>query len=233
MAAAAAAARRRQRLAPCIAACHAGKTEKSSPRAVFAFAWPQAIGNCRKPDMGGCHPRDPLPLRATHERSPSSAQRSQISQLAAARLQRFRVPLLARDRPALGSRREQAARSAPEKRDTVGGHVHSPPLRGGDRPSCRFCRSTARSTGRRALAVTLMTIATLLNALAGPVERGLVMTGFVQARDGDERRLDHSHRGRGRCADARYGLTGAAVSVLLHTIVRNVAKTYLLYRRCT
>jgi hypothetical protein len=29
----------------------------------------------------------------------------------------------------------------------------------------------------------------------------------------------------------RYGLTGAAVSVLLYTIVRNVAKTYLLYRR--
>ena len=64
----------------------------------------------------------------------SSAQRSR-SRSYAARLQRFRVPLLARDRPALGSRRERGARSAPEKRDTVGRHVRSPSLRRGDRAS--------------------------------------------------------------------------------------------------
>jgi O-antigen/teichoic acid export membrane protein len=82
-----------------------------------------------------------------------------------------------------------------------------------------------------ALAVTLMTIATLLNALAGPVERGLVMTGFVKLEMATNVASTTIIVGVAAVLTPRYGLTGAAVSVLLYTIVRNVAKTYLLYRR--
>jgi O-antigen/teichoic acid export membrane protein len=82
-----------------------------------------------------------------------------------------------------------------------------------------------------ALAVTLMTIATLLNALAGPVERGLVMTGFVKLEMATNVASTIVIVGVAAVLTPRYGLTGAAVSVLLYTIVRNAAKTYLLYRR--
>lgn len=82
-----------------------------------------------------------------------------------------------------------------------------------------------------AVALTLMTIATLLNALAGPVERGLVMTGLVKLEMATNVSATALIVVVALILTPLYGLTGAAISVLLYTVVRNVAKTYLLYRR--
>jgi O-antigen/teichoic acid export membrane protein len=81
-----------------------------------------------------------------------------------------------------------------------------------------------------ALALALMTIATLLNALAGPVERALIMTGLVKLEMATNVVATILIVPVALVLTPRYGLTGAAVSVLLYTVVRNVAKTYLLYR---
>jgi O-antigen/teichoic acid export membrane protein len=80
-------------------------------------------------------------------------------------------------------------------------------------------------------AVALMTIATLLNALAGPVERALIMTGFVRLEMATNVVATVVVVGVALVLIPQYGLIGAAVSVLLYTIVRNVAKTYLLRRK--
>jgi O-antigen/teichoic acid export membrane protein len=82
-----------------------------------------------------------------------------------------------------------------------------------------------------AVALTLMTIATLLNALAGPVERALIMTGFVKLEMATNIVATVFIVGVAVVLTPRYGLVGAAVSVLLYTVVRNIAKTYLLYRK--
>ena len=81
-----------------------------------------------------------------------------------------------------------------------------------------------------ALALALMTIATLLNALSGPVERALIMTGRVKLEMGTNVTATVLLVGIAMVLTPRYGLTGAAVSVLLYTVVRNVAKTYFLFR---
>jgi O-antigen/teichoic acid export membrane protein len=81
-----------------------------------------------------------------------------------------------------------------------------------------------------AVALALMTIATLLNALAGPVERALIMTGLVKLEMVTNVVATVLVVGVALVLIPQFGLIGAAVSVLLYTIVRNVAKTYLLYR---
>jgi O-antigen/teichoic acid export membrane protein len=81
-----------------------------------------------------------------------------------------------------------------------------------------------------ALALAIMTIATLLNALAGPVERALIMTGRVKLEMGTNVIATVLVVGIAAVLTPRYGLVGAAVSFLLYTVVRNVAKTYLLFR---
>jgi O-antigen/teichoic acid export membrane protein len=82
-----------------------------------------------------------------------------------------------------------------------------------------------------AVALTLMTIATLLNALAGPVERALIMTGLVKLEMATNVIATVLIVGVALILIPLYGLVGAAVSVLLYTVIRNIAKTYLLYRR--
>jgi O-antigen/teichoic acid export membrane protein len=81
-----------------------------------------------------------------------------------------------------------------------------------------------------ALALAIMTIATLLNALAGPVERALIMTGRVRLEMGTNLVATAVVVGVALVLTPRYGLTGAAVSVLIYTIFRNAAKLYLVYR---
>jgi O-antigen/teichoic acid export membrane protein len=81
-----------------------------------------------------------------------------------------------------------------------------------------------------ALALVLMTIATLLNALAGPVERALIMTGRVKLEMATNLVATVVVVVLALVLTPRYGLTGAAVSVLVYTIVRNAAKSYLVYR---
>jgi O-antigen/teichoic acid export membrane protein len=81
-----------------------------------------------------------------------------------------------------------------------------------------------------ALALALMTIATLLNALAGPVERALIMTGRVKLEMATNLVATVVVVGLALILTPRYGLTGAAISVLVYTIVRNAAKSYLVYR---
>jgi O-antigen/teichoic acid export membrane protein len=82
-----------------------------------------------------------------------------------------------------------------------------------------------------ALALALMTIATLLNALAGPVERALIMTGLVRLEMATNVVATVLVVGLALVLIPSYGLIGAATSVLLYTIVRNAAKTYLLYAK--
>lgn len=80
-----------------------------------------------------------------------------------------------------------------------------------------------------ALALAIMTIATLLNALAGPVERALIMTGRVKLEMATNLVATVVVVGVALVLTPRYGLTGAAVSVLIYTIVRNAAKLWLVY----
>jgi O-antigen/teichoic acid export membrane protein len=82
-----------------------------------------------------------------------------------------------------------------------------------------------------AVALTLMTVATLLNALAGPVERALILTGLVKLEMATNVIATVLIVGVALVLTPLYGLVGAAVSVLLYTVLRNIAKTYLLYRR--
>lgn len=81
-----------------------------------------------------------------------------------------------------------------------------------------------------ALALAIMTVATLLNALAGPVERALIMTGRVKLEMVTNLVATVVVVGVAFVLTPRYGLLGAALSVLLYTIVRNAAKSYLVYR---
>jgi O-antigen/teichoic acid export membrane protein len=81
-----------------------------------------------------------------------------------------------------------------------------------------------------ALALSIMAIATLLNALTGPVERALIMTGRVKLEMMTNVVATVVVVGVAVVLMPRYGLLGAALSVLLYTIVRNVAKSYLVYR---
>jgi O-antigen/teichoic acid export membrane protein len=81
-----------------------------------------------------------------------------------------------------------------------------------------------------ALALAIMTIATLLNALAGPVERALIMTGRVKLEMATNLVATVVVIGVALVLTPRYGLIGAAISVLVYTIVRNAAKLYLVYR---
>jgi O-antigen/teichoic acid export membrane protein len=79
-------------------------------------------------------------------------------------------------------------------------------------------------------ALAIMTIATFLSALAGPVERALIMTGRVKLEMAVNVVATVLVVGIAIVLTPRYGLVGAAICVLLYTIVRNSAKTYVVYR---
>ena len=79
-------------------------------------------------------------------------------------------------------------------------------------------------------ALAIMTLATLLNALARPVERALVMTGWVRLEMATNVVATVLVVGIAVVLTPRYGLNGAAASVLLYTIVRNGAKIYFVRR---
>lgn len=81
-----------------------------------------------------------------------------------------------------------------------------------------------------ALALALMTTATLLNALAGPVERALIMTGRVKLEMATNVVATVAVVPLAAVLIPLYGLSGAAISMLVYTIVRNAAKSYLVYR---
>jgi O-antigen/teichoic acid export membrane protein len=207
-----------------------GKTEKSSPRAVFAFAWPQAIGNFANQIWAVAILV--ILSRSTDARTVALFGAAfAVSQLPLlvynAFVYRF-SPAIAR----LWDRGENEALDQLLRSVTRWVAMFALPLYAVaialPGPLLQIYGSNYRAA---ALAVTLMTIATLLNALAGPVENGLKMTGFVKLEMATNVVSTVLIVGVAAVLTPRYGLTGAAVSVLLYTIVRNVAKTYLLYRR--
>jgi O-antigen/teichoic acid export membrane protein len=86
------------------------------------------------------------------------------------------------------------------------------------------------SYGDAATALSLMTIATLLNALAGPVERTLILTGRVRLEMATNTVATVALVPIAFVLIRLYGLNGAAISLLLYTVARNAAKSYLVYR---
>lgn len=207
-----------------------GKTEKSNPWAVFAFAWPQAIGNFANQIWAVAILV--ILSRSTDARTVALFGAAfAVSQLPLlvynAFVYRF-SPAIAR----LWDRGENEALDQLLRSVTRWVAMFGLPLYAVaialPGPLLQIYGSNYRAA---ALAVTLMTIATLLNALAGPVENGLKMTGFVKLEMATNVVSTVLIVAVAAVLTPRYGLTGAAVSVLLYTIVRNVAKTYLLYRR--
>jgi O-antigen/teichoic acid export membrane protein len=207
-----------------------GTTEKSSPRAVFAFAWPQAIGNVA--NQMWVVATLVILSRSTGARTVALFGAAfAISQLPLlvynAFVYRF-SPAIARlwdqgDNDAV----DQLLRSVTRWVATFALPLYAVAI-ALPGPLLQIYGSKYHAA---AVALTLMTIATLLNALAGPVERALIMTGFVKLEMATNVVSTIVIVGVAALLTPRYGLTGAAVSVLLYTIVRNVAKTYLLYRR--
>jgi O-antigen/teichoic acid export membrane protein len=207
-----------------------GTTEKSSSRAVFAFAWPQAIGSVA----------NQIWVVATLVILSRSTDARTVALFGAA-FAIAQLPLLVynafvyRFSPAIArlwDRGENEALDQLLRSVTRWVAMLALPfyavaiaLPG---PLLQIYGTKYRAA---ALAVTLMTIATLLNALAGPVERALVMTGLVKLEMATNVVSTIVIVGVAAVLTPRYGLTGAAVSVLLYTIVRNAAKTYLLYRK--
>jgi len=207
-----------------------GTTEKSSSRAVFAFAWPQAIGNVA----------NQLWVVATLVILSRSTDARTVALFGAA-FAISQLPLLVynafvyRFSPAIArlwDRGENEAVDQLLRSVTRWVAMFALPLYA---VAIALPGPLLQIYGPKyhaaALAVTLMTIATLLNALAGPVERALIMTGFVKLEMATNVASTIVIVGVAAVLTPRYGLTGAAVSVLLYTIVRNAAKTYLLYRR--
>jgi O-antigen/teichoic acid export membrane protein len=207
-----------------------GTTEKSSSREVFFFAWPQAIGSVA----------NQMWVVATLVILSRSTDARTVALFGAA-FAIAQLPLLVynafvyRFSPAIArlwDRGENEALDQLLRSVTRWVAMFALPLYAVaialPGPLLQIYGTKYRAA---ALAVTLMTIATLLNALAGPVERGLVMTGFVKLEMTTNVASTIVIVGVAAVLTPRYGLTGAAVSVLLYTIVRNVAKTYLLYRR--
>lgn len=78
-----------------------------------------------------------------------------------------------------------------------------------------------------ATALAIMTVATLVNSLAGPVERALIMTGRVKLEMVTNVVATIATVAAALFLTPRYGLTGAAISMLLYAVLRNGAKSYL------
>jgi O-antigen/teichoic acid export membrane protein len=207
-----------------------GTTEKSNSRVVFAFAWPQAIANVAT--QLWVIAALVILSRSTDARTVALFGAAfAISQLPLLVYNAFTYrfsPAIAR----LWDRGENEALDELLRSVTRWVAMFALPLYAVaialPGPLLQIYGSKYRAA---ALAVTLMTIATLLNALAGPVERALIMTGLVKLEMATNVVSTIVIVGVAAVLTPRYGLTGAAVSVLLYTVVRNVAKTYLLYQR--
>jgi O-antigen/teichoic acid export membrane protein len=81
-----------------------------------------------------------------------------------------------------------------------------------------------------AWALIILTVAALLNALAGPVERALIMSGHVRLEMASNVIAASILIGLALVLTPRYGLTGAAVSALIYTVILNVLKSYFVWR---
>jgi O-antigen/teichoic acid export membrane protein len=79
-------------------------------------------------------------------------------------------------------------------------------------------------------ALAIMTVATLVNALAGPVERALIMTGRARLEMATNVAATLVTLGVALVLTPLYGLTGAAVSTLVYAVLRNAAKSYFVRR---
>jgi O-antigen/teichoic acid export membrane protein len=79
-------------------------------------------------------------------------------------------------------------------------------------------------------ALAILTIATLVNSLAGPVERALIMTGRARLEMATNVAATIVTLGLALVVIPRFGLIGAAISALVYAILRNAAKSYLVRR---
>jgi O-antigen/teichoic acid export membrane protein len=206
-----------------------GTTEMTSSRVVVAFAWPQAVGNIATQLWA-----------VVTVVILSSATDARTVALFGAAFAISQLPLLVynaftyRFSPAiarLSDRGENEALHELLKTVTRWVAIFAVPLFAVaialPGPLLEIYGSKYRPA---AVALVVMTIATLLNALAGPVERALIMTGRVKLEMNTNLVSTLLVVGIALVLTPQYGLNGAAVSVLLYTIVRNLAKTYLLYR---
>jgi O-antigen/teichoic acid export membrane protein len=207
-----------------------GATEKASSWAVFAFAWPQAIANVAT--QLWVIVALVILSRSTDARTVALFGAAfAISQLPLLVYNAFTYrfsPAIAR----LWDRGENEALDQLLRSVTRWVAMFALPLYAVaialPGPLLQIYGSTYRPA---AVALTLMTIATLLNALAGPVERALIMTGLVKLEMATNVIATVLIVVVALILTPLYGLVGAAVSVLLYTVIRNIAKTYLLYRR--
>ena len=207
-----------------------GKTERSDARVVFAFAWPQAVANIAT-QLWAIIALVIL-ARSTDARTVALFGAAfAISQLPLLVYNAFTYrfsPAIAR----LWNQGEVEALDQLLRSVTRWVAMFALPLFAVaialPAPLLEIYGSRYRPA---ALALALMTIATLINALAGPVERALVMTGLVKLEMVTNIVATVLIVGAAAILTPKYGLTGAAVSVLLYTVVRNAAKTYLLYAR--
>jgi O-antigen/teichoic acid export membrane protein len=77
-----------------------------------------------------------------------------------------------------------------------------------------------------AFALAIMAVATLVNSLAGPVERVLIMTGRVKIEMATNVAATIATVAAALVLTPRYGLVGAAFSMLLYAVLRNAVKSY-------
>jgi O-antigen/teichoic acid export membrane protein len=207
-----------------------GVTQRTGARVIFAFAWPQAVANVAT--QLWVVAALVILSRSTDARTVALFGAAfAISQLPLLVYNAFTYrfsPAIAR----LWDRNEKEALGELLKSVTRWVAMFAVPLYAVaialPAPLLQIYGSKYRSA---AVALALMTIATLLNALAGPVERALIMTGLVRLEMATNVVATVLVVGVALVLIPRYGLTGAAVSALLYTIVRNIAKTYLLYQR--
>jgi O-antigen/teichoic acid export membrane protein len=81
-----------------------------------------------------------------------------------------------------------------------------------------------------AFALAVMAIATLVNTLAGPGERVLIMTGHVKLVMVINVLATTALAPLALALIRLYGLSGAAISVLIYAIARNAARSYVVHR---
>ena len=206
-----------------------GQTEKISERTVFGFAWPQAVGNVATQVWV-------LFIIVILSRT----EDAQTVALFGAAFAIAQLPLLVynaftyRFSPAIArlwDRGEKDALAQLLKSVTRWVAILAVPLYAVaiaiPGPLLQIYGPEYRAA---ADALAIMTLATLLNALAGPVERALVMTGWVKLEMATNVVATVLVVGIAVVLTPRYGLNGAAASVLLYTIVRNGAKIYFVRR---
>jgi len=206
-----------------------GKTEPISSRVVIAFAWPQGVGNIAT-QLWAFVVIAVLTYSSGAREVALFGAAFAIAQLPLLVYNAFTYrfsPAIAR----LSAREENEALGQLLKSVTRWVAIFAVPLYAVaialPGPLLQIYGS---SYDDAALALSLMTVATLLNALAGPVERALIMTGRVKLEMATNLAATAVLIPIAFVLTPPYGLTGAAIAVLLYTILRNVAKSYLVFR---